>query len=206
MKRKTKIIVVGLLILFLIFFSIFLLDSNLVFDEYIYKIIRSCSNAFFDKYFVFITKMANTITILGVVLIFLILSRNIYGVTLTISMTLSSVSNVILKNVVRRARPDHLRLIEQGGYSFPSGHSMISICVYGYILYLVVTCIKNKLLKLILSMFLVLLILSIGISRIYVGVHYPTDVICGYLLALMEIIFLINFSNRGKNKNEKDNC
>lgn len=206
MKRKTKIIVVGLLILFLIFFSIFLFDRNLTFDEYIYRIIRSCSSDFFDKYFIFITKMANTITILGVVLLFLILSRNIYGVILTFSMILSSVSNFILKNIVRRARPDHLRLIKQGGYSFPSGHAMIAICVYGYILYLVVTCIKNKLLKIILSFFLILLIISIGISRIYVGVHYPTDVICGYLLALVEVIFLINFSNRGKNKNEKDNC
>ena len=82
---------------------------------------------------------------------------------------------------------------------------MISICLYGLLIYLINKKIKNKILKVLLTIVLILLILGIGISRIYVGVHYPSDVLAGYLLSLSILIFSITIVNkyyRGK-KNEK---
>ena len=93
---------------------------------------------------------------------------------------------------MQRPRPDHLRLIKQGGYSFPSGHSMIAICVYGTLIYLVHRKVKNRKIKVALEILLTIIILLIGISRIYVGVHYPSDVITGYLISI--IILIINIS------------
>ena len=90
-----------------------------------------------------------------------------------------------------RPRPDHLRLIKQNGYSYPSGHSMISIAVYGFLIYYVYHKVKNKALKIALIILLSLLIILIGISRIYVGVHYPSDVLGGYTLSLLIIIVVI---------------
>lgn len=200
-KKSTKIVIGILLLLFLVVFMIFLFDKNLVFDNFIYKVVRILSSDFFDKYFIFVTKAGNTLTIISVVLIFLIISRNFYGVVLTISSLLSVISNSVIKQIFKRIRPDNIKLISQGGYSFPSGHSMIAIAVYGYMLYLVFTKIKNKYLRIVLSLLLIILILSIGISRIYVGVHYPTDVICGYLLGIVELILLVNFSGRRGNLN-----
>lgn len=189
--NKNKIIICSIFILIFIFVTlIVLVDKNRVIDKSIYKFIMSFRCGFLDKYFTFITHFGDTVFIVGFVSGFILLSRNIYGVLMGVSAVDSAIICSVLKHIFVRERPNHLRLIKQGGYSFPSGHSMISVCVYGYLLYLVLK-IKNKLLKYILSCLLIFLIISIGISRIYVGVHYPTDVIAGYSLGIVEVILLI---------------
>ena len=69
---------------------------------------------------------------------------------------------------------------------------MIAVCVYGTLIYLVHKKVKNKKIKILLEVLLTLLILLIGISRIYVGVHYPSDVLTGYLISI--IILIVNIS------------
>ena len=83
---------------------------------------------------------------------------------------------------------------------------MIAICVYGIMIYLINKKVKNKKLKMTLSVILTLLILSIGISRIYVGVHYPSDVLGGFLLAGAILILNITFLDKiyGGILNEKN--
>ena len=68
---------------------------------------------------------------------------------------------------------------------------MISVTLYGFLLYIVLTKVKNKYLKMIMTFLLILIILSIGISRIYLGVHYASDVVAGYILSLIYVIILI---------------
>jgi len=194
--KKTSVVIISLFILFLLAMGIVLFDNNLVFDEAIYQFIISFRCSFLDKFFIYFTRLGDTITIIGIVLLFLILFRNKDAVGLVVCALFSVILNNLIKYILRRPRPDHLRLIVQGGYSFPSGHAMISVFVYGYLLYLTLIKVKNKILKILLSIFFVLLILLIGISRIYVGVHYPTDVLAGYFLALAGIILIINFSKR----------
>ena len=142
---KKKIIIVSiLLILFLIVSMVVIFDKKLIIDEAIYNFIISRRCGFLDKYFTTITHMGDFIFIFLVVFIFILCTRNIYGILLGISTVDGALIMTILKYIFRRDRPSHLRLIEQGGYSFPSGHSIISICVYGYLLYLVYTKINNK--------------------------------------------------------------
>ena len=105
-----------------------------------------------------------------------------------------ALTNKIVKHIIRRSRPDVLKLIKQGGFSFPSGHSMIAVCMYGYLIYMVNKKFTNKYLKFISIFMLVVLIISIGLSRVYVGVHYISDVIAGYILALILLIILSIFS------------
>lgn len=194
MKAKKSCIL--FFILFLMVLLIYLFDKKLVFDEFVYENIISIRGNFIDKYFITVTKLGNPITILFLLLLFVLFFRNKFGITLVISCMTSLVSNSLIKNVFKRVRPAHVSLIKQGGYSFPSGHAMISICFYGYLLYLVIKKVKNKYLKYILSLFLIVIILSIGISRIYVGVHYPTDVLAGYFLATCELIIVVNRCRR----------
>ena len=83
-------------------------------------------------------------------------------------------------------------MIKQGGFSFPSGHSMAAFGFYGFFIYLIYKSKLNKKIKIVLIAFLSLLILMIGLSRLYLGVHYATDVIAGFIVSL---IFLIIFTN-----------
>lgn len=190
LNRRKLIVCSILLILFLIVMFIMLFDKKLIFDTTIYNFIMKIRSDFFDTYFTYITKFGNTLFIVVFVSIFMLLYRKKEGLLLAVSAFDSAFLTLVLKHIFLRNRPENLRLIEQGGYSFPSGHAMISVCVYGYLLYLVITRIKDKLLRRCLACLLVLLILSIGISRIYVGVHYPTDVMAGYLLGTIEVILL----------------
>lgn len=194
--KKNLIIGSFLLGAFLLVLLLIIFEKTGFIDNNIYNIVRLLRCDFFDNYFIFITKFGNTIFIVLVVFMFLLIFRNKYGIILGTSACISIISNSIIKKIIRRERPNGLRLIAQGGYSFPSGHAMISVCVYGYLLYLVVTKIENKVIKYIISVFLVLLILSIGISRIYVGVHYASDVIAGYLLATLEVMLLVQLTNK----------
>lgn len=94
--------------------------------------------------------------------------------------------NQLLKMIVARPRPDKLiALVEENNYSFTSGHTIVSTALFGLILMLISRKIKSKRLKYILAIIVALIVLLIAFSRVYLGVHYYTDVICGLLLALI---------------------
>ena len=93
-------------------------------------------------------------------------------------------SNQLLKRTVERPRPEGFRIVEELGYSFPSGHSMVSMAFYGLFIYFIYEKVKNKYIKWTSIILLTLLIVLIGISRIYLGVHYASDVLAGFLLSI----------------------
>jgi undecaprenyl-diphosphatase len=93
----------------------------------------------------------------------------------------------ILKTALRFPRPDiALHAVVENGYSFPSNHATASMALYGFLLW----CVWEKApqLKWAASVFFAALIALIGFSRVYLGVHYPADVICGYLLGFVFIV------------------
>ncbi len=194
LSRKKIISCSICLLIFILVATIVLIDKERVIDEAIYNFIFNFRCNLLDNYFTFITHFGDTIFIVCFVTIFILIQRKKESLFLAISAIDSSLLTWLLKQLFLRERPSHLKLIKQGGYSFPSGHAMISMCVYGYLFYLVLK-IKNKPLKYILIFILSLLIISIGISRIYVGVHYPTDVIAGYLIGLIEVILVTEVLN-----------
>ena len=94
----------------------------------------------------------------------------------------------IVKAIIQRPRPDGYRLIAETGFSFPSGHSLNAMVFYGFIIFLVYHFVKPKSLKIFLLILLPIIILSIGLSRVYLGVHYVSDIIGGYLFGLCFLI------------------
>lgn len=196
MKNKNILLSIIFGLLFIVVMILVIFSKTTSFDQTIYDIVITLRSPFWDTFFTVITRLGNTFMVALVVSMFIMITRNRYGVFLAISAVDSLLLNSIIKLAVQRERPHGLRLISQGGYSFPSGHAMMSICVYGYILYLVITKIKNKVIRYGASTFLFLVILSIGVSRIYVGVHYASDVIAGYVLALCYLFLFIEISKK----------
>lgn len=78
----------------------------------------------------------------------------------------------------------------RNGFSFPSGHAMVTMAFYGYLLYVVVKLVKRKWVRNSLIVLFVSIIFLVGLSRIYLGVHYVTDVLAGYSISLV-YLFLV---------------
>ncbi|QKS45823.1 phosphatase PAP2 family protein [Paenibacillus cellulosilyticus] len=95
----------------------------------------------------------------------------------------SGLLNLVLKMIFHRARPDLHRIVEATGYSFPSGHSMSAFTLYGITIYFLWKHARHAWLRVTIVLVGAVMILMIGISRIYLGVHYPSDVIGGYVIA-----------------------
>jgi membrane-associated phospholipid phosphatase len=88
--------------------------------------------------------------------------------------------DLFLKWIFHRQRPNFHRLIEESGYSFPSGHSMVSIIFYGMLCMLLIVFINSTITKVVGISCTLFIITMIGFSRVYLGVHYPSDVLAGY--------------------------
>ena len=108
--------------------------------------------------------------------------------------------NRLLKYYFKSDRPNiEFYLSDVHGFSFPSGHSMNAMDFYGILIYLLVHSQLKTRYKYLLSMVCMIIILSVGLSRIYLGVHYASDVIGAYLITivyLMMFFSVINKSNR----------
>ena len=206
---KNLLISIICLICFVIITLLVTTEHIEAFDELLYGIIHEIHNSPIDFFFIHFTHIGDTIpTICIAIVLLLIFSKWKDRVLLSVSLGTTVAVNQILKHWIARPRPPlERRLIKQGGYSYPSGHSMVSLCVYGVLMYFVSTKVKNKKIKVAIMTLLTLIILLIGISRIYVGVHYPSDVLGGYLLSitiLLIVIPLINYHFEGECKNDKN--
>jgi undecaprenyl-diphosphatase len=117
---------------------------------------------------------------------------------LSIKIPAIALSSVILMALLKftfeRARPNN-PVILATGYSFPSGHALMSVTFYGLIIYIASQKFKTSFPKIIIALFFIILILVIGISRVYLRVHYASDVIAGYCVGFMWLILSLIIIN-----------
>ena len=145
----------------------------------------------------FITNFGGAIFLITLTVILVILIKNKkIGLSIFSNLIIITVLNQLLKRILQRPRPTEFRIIEETGYSFPSGHSMVSMAFYGYLIYLIYKYVKNKYVKWISIVLLSILICSIGVSRIYLGVHYTSDVLGGFLVSISYLILFISTVNK----------
>ena len=148
----------------------------------------------------FVTPIAKFITNFGgaiflsiaTVMLFLFIKNKKIGLLIISNIVIITILNQLLKRILQRPRPTEFRIVEETGYSFPSGHSMVSMAFYGYLIYLIYRYIKNKYVKWTLITILSILICLIGISRIYLGVHYTSDVLGGFLISISYLVIYIS--------------
>lgn len=145
----------------------------------------------------FITNFGGAIFIITLMItLFILIKDKKIGLSIFLNLVIVTTLNQLLKKILQRPRPTEYRIIEETGYSFPSGHSMVSMAFYGYLIYLIYKYVKNKYIKWTLIVLLSILICSIGISRIYLGVHYTSDVLGGFLASISYLVIYISAVNK----------
>ena len=145
----------------------------------------------------FITNFGGAIFLITLTIVLLVLIKNKkIGISIFSNLVIVTILNQLLKAILQRPRPTEYRIVEETGYSFPSGHSMISMAFYGYIIYLIYKYVKNKYIKWFSIVLLSILICSIGISRIYLGVHYTSDVLGGFSISISYLVIYISAVNK----------
>lgn len=107
------------------------------------------------------------------------------GACAAVNLVCAVALNVLLKQLVQRPRPDGFRLIAETGYSFPSGHSMVAMAFYGLLAWMVWHYERDRFVRWFCVIGFGLVIVLIGVSRIYLGVHYASDVIAGFCVSLI---------------------
>lgn len=105
------------------------------------------------------------------------------GMCCTVNLVLVALLNAGIKMLVQRPRPEGFRLVAESGFSFPSGHSMVSMAFFGLVIWFVWRYERDRRLKIALTVALAVVIAMVGISRIYLGVHYASDVIGGFCVS-----------------------
>jgi undecaprenyl-diphosphatase len=166
--------------------SLFISDQKIIyFDRTIIDNVQGLETPFLTnvmKFFTFIGS-APFVIVLSIFLLFFlykVLHHRFELILFVAAIAGSAILNGILKQFFQRVRPDFHRLIDIEGFSFPSGHAMNAFTVYGIISFLLWRHIPSRLGRGTLLLISTVMILTIGISRIYLGVHYPSDIVGGY--------------------------
>lgn len=179
---------ISLLIIFTLIFGIiaFFHESRLGkwIDNEVYDFIYSTESFITTTFFLGVTKIGEVwaMICLSLMLVAYLMLKRLHIETLffAIAMILSSTLNPLLKNIFDRERPTLLRLIDISGFSFPSGHAMGSTAYFGSIMFIANRLMKGKSKGFMIGL-CALFILMISTSRVYLGVHYPTDIIAGII-------------------------
>lgn len=201
--KKTRLYIASFLTLIFIVLSI-LVKFDLVssIDTFIYNLCTCKMNDILTSIFKIITFLGSTpfIVTLSILLfvIFLICKKKTSAFLTASVIIISTILNNVIKIIMMRSRPDVLKLVIETSYSFPSGHTMASVTIYGILLYLVNKTDLKHGLKNILRIILIMLPILIGISRIYLGAHFASDVIGAYLVStilLLVATYLVDKKN-----------
>lgn len=161
-------------------------NELLAFDRVVMGYINLLNGPLMTQAMQGITVMGSAVTLILLALMIICYFGKFLNHHFAINMIIAALAgswlaNEFLKWVFQRSRPPELmRLIDASGYSFPSGHAMVSFTFYGLLIYLLWFNLGSGKLRYFWAVFLSVLVLAIGMSRIYLGVHYPSDVVAGF--------------------------
>ena len=198
-KYKIPIIIILTLIILIITLRV-ITTEELIIDTMAYNLfVEKLRSPNLNKVMLLVATLSNMpVTVIFIIVLLILIKDKKIALTIPANLLLITIINQILKLIIQRPRPIGYRLIEIGEYSFPSGHAMTSMALYGFLIYLSYKLIKNKNLKIFFITACILIIIIIGISRIYLGVHYCSDVLAGWSISIIYLIIYINILKNHK--------
>lgn len=196
-NKRGLILLIATIIVVAILENIFS-NEIMEYDAIAYLIIVAYSRAnWLTPIVKIITQFGSAIVLISICILSIALIKNKkIGLLMSGNLICITALNVLLKNIIQRPRPIGYRLISESGYSFPSGHSMVSTAFYGLIIYFILKNVKNKYLKWGTITILSILILLICLSRIYLGVHYASDTIGGFFISIAYLTIYTNLASK----------
>lgn len=193
--KKRYVLLFLLVIVFLLI--VYLININNSIDIMFNNIIRDITDSK-TCFFKFITFLGGGIfLILLTTILFIIIKDKSIKVSIVLNLFISFlISNFLLKMIFKRERPMDM-IISESGYSFPSCHAFVAVSFYGLLIYYIWKSNLSRMVKFVIAFLLTIIIILIGVSRVYLGVHYPTDVLGGfvggiiYLIVFLEVFYRV---------------
>ncbi|WP_158232277.1 phosphatase PAP2 family protein [Sporosarcina sp. P1] len=177
------------------------------FDEPIIDFVQSAEAPGLTSIMKFFTTIGSTtsVTLLGILTLGVLLWKKYraQAVLFTIVLIGTGILNQVLKLIFKRARPDFNRLIDIGGYSFPSGHTMMAFSLYTVLAYIIWRNLKTTGSRISIVIVAIFMIVMIAVSRIYLGVHFPSDIVGGILASSVWLFTSIAIYQRFQRKKGK---
>lgn len=205
-KIKKEYYFIGLLLISFIILTFFVISGKTEFiDASSFNVIINIKSGFITKFLYVITTLGSTVGVISI----MIITGLVFLKNKSFSDMKYVVANVgigvilmqVLKHIIKRARPAW-KWIVQGGFSYPSGHTISTLLLYGTLI-LIVNKKLDKKYSFPLTIFFSLMIILTGISRIYFGAHYMTDVLASFILGAIILIISNMFMSKEFN-NDKD--
>lgn len=202
MKKYLNFILAGILVVALVGIMVLIKNGGIVeFDDGVYNLVTRNTNSFLDNMYKVFTFLASTLFVVSSCVALLVFMKNkkIAG-TIFGSVAISTIVNNVIKLIFRRPRPEVRRLVVEKSFSFPSGHTMAAVTLYGILIFFVMRSKMNKKARIAISIVLGLLPICVAISRIYLGAHFASDVtgaaITSTALLLVETYFISKYYNK----------
>ncbi len=201
MKNKKLYLSILFLVLFIVNTILVMTKNTVTFDDEVHLTVISTMSEFMSSFMRVMTFFGSTIFMvcLCAVLFFVFLFKKHKKLAYSTAgiLIVSTILNNVVKWIVRRPRPEYIMVVEKS-LSYPSGHMMASVTMYGFIIYLLNRSNISTTNKIIFTCLLSLLVLLIGTSRIYLGAHFASDILGGACLSL-SLLFAFAFINDKKN-------
>ncbi|OPA43681.1 phosphoesterase [Bacillus cereus] len=168
-----------------------------VMDTYVRGLVRGLQTESSLTFFSYFTKLGSAIGIVATLVISLLVfwKKRYYAAMIVYPMgiLITHLVNKGIKEIVKRERPSLNEALDALGYSFPSGHAMLSIMTFGFLTYIIAANLKSVAGKCATTILMGIVIGSIGLSRVILNVHYPTDILAGYCVGGILLIMAIYY-------------
>ena len=193
-KRVIKLVILLLILIIVCIICKYTIMQQIQnIDETVFSFFRGITDDALTVAMKFITFFGSEYIFIPLTICLLIgLKDKRYGMFMAFNLIWVYVLNYILKHIFLRPRPVSLLVSDVSGYSFPSSHAMCSVAFYGLLCVLVCTTFKSKMVKRLFVALTVVLIFLISFSRLYLQVHYLSDVIMGLVFGGLCLLIFIS--------------